>query len=108
MNGKRNNPAEKSAGSVPARGDGYTVDDVKTALEESQKALHEAVFIARNVWEQDSEALRFDIDDLVQIGYSARTVAGKVPELCARFPLRALIYTVSGLYPELPANQKDK
>ena len=68
MNGKRNNPAEKSAGSVPARGDGYTVDDVKTALEESQKALHEAVFIARRVWEQDSAALRFDIDDLVHIG----------------------------------------
>lgn len=38
----------------------------------------------------------------------ARMVAGKVPELCARFPLRALIYTVSGLHPELPANQKDK
>lgn len=41
-------------------------------------------------------------------GDIARTVIGKVPELCARFPLRALIYTVSGLYPELPANQKDK
>ena len=67
MNGKRNNPAQKIAGGVPARGDGYTMDDVKTALEESQKALHEAVFIARRVWEQDSEALRFDIDDLVQI-----------------------------------------
>lgn len=39
---------------------------------------------------------------------TARTVAGKVPELCACFPLRALIYTMSGLYPELPANQKDK
>lgn len=38
----------------------------------------------------------------------ARTVAGKVSELCACFPLRALIYTMSGLYPELPANQKDK
>lgn len=67
MNRKHNNPAEIPAGGVPARGDGYTVDDVKTVLEESQKAQHVAVFIVRRVWEQDSEALRLDIDDLVQI-----------------------------------------
>ena len=29
--------------------------------------MHEAVFIARKVWESDSDALLFDIDDLVEI-----------------------------------------
>ena len=45
----------------------YTADDLKTALEESERSLHEAVFIARKVWEKDSDAVKFDIDDLVQI-----------------------------------------
>ena len=45
----------------------YSADDVKAALETSEKALHEAVFIAREVWETDAEALPFEIDDLVEI-----------------------------------------
>lgn len=45
----------------------HTIDDVKTALETSATTLHEAVFIAREVWESDADALNFDIDDLVQI-----------------------------------------
>ena len=45
----------------------YTVDDLKTALEESERSLHDAVFIARQVWEKDCDAVKFDIDDLVQI-----------------------------------------
>ena len=45
----------------------YTADDLKTALEESERSLHEAVFIARKVWEKDSDAVKFDIDELVQI-----------------------------------------
>lgn len=53
---------------MPAREqDGYTVNDVKTALETSAVAIHEAVYIARQVWERDEDALNFDIDDLVQI-----------------------------------------
>lgn len=44
----------------------YSADDVK-APETSEKALHEAVFIAREVWETDAEALPFEIDDLVEI-----------------------------------------
>ena len=38
-----------------------------TALEESERSLHDAVFIARQVWEKDCDAVKFDIDDLVQI-----------------------------------------
>ncbi len=59
-------PAENAAGNVPVS-ERYTVDDVKSALENSQKSLHEAVYIARKVWESDSDALNFDVDDLVQI-----------------------------------------
>lgn len=40
---------------------------LKTALEESERSLHDAVFIARQVWEKDCDAVKFDIDDLVQI-----------------------------------------
>ena len=43
------------------------MDDLKTALEESERSLHDAVFIARQVWEKDCDAVKFDIDDLVQI-----------------------------------------
>ena len=49
----------------------YTADDLKTALEESERSLHEAVFIARKVWEKDSDAVKFDIDDLVHLPESA-------------------------------------
>ena len=67
MKGEEKIPAEKAAGGVPARDAEYTVNDLKTALEDSERSLHEAVFIARKVWERDSDAVRFDIDDLVQI-----------------------------------------
>ena len=41
---------------VPPPQDGeYTVDDLKTALEESERSLHDAVFIARQVWEKDCD-----------------------------------------------------
>lgn len=53
------------AAGVPA--EEHTIDDVRTALETSATALHEAVFIAREVWAKDADALNFDIDDLVQI-----------------------------------------
>ncbi len=65
---EKDNPAETSAGSVPVPDScEYTVDDVNSALEECQKSLHEAVYIARKVWEADSDALNFDVDDLVQV-----------------------------------------
>ena len=60
-------PAGNAAGCVPVQDVEYTADDLKTALEESERSLHEAVFIARKVWEKDSDAVKFDIDDLVQI-----------------------------------------
>lgn len=66
--GEKNFPAKNGAGTVPPPQDGeYTVDDLKTALEESERSLHDAVFIARQVWEKDCDAVKFDIDDLVQI-----------------------------------------
>lgn len=65
--GEENIPAENAAGGVPAQDAEYTADDLKSALEESERSLHEAVFIARKVWEQDRDAVKFDIDDLVQI-----------------------------------------
>ena len=52
---------------MPAEEREHTFDDVKTALEASAIALHEAVYIAREVWEKDADAFNFDIDDLVQI-----------------------------------------
>lgn len=67
MKGEEKIPAENAAGGVPVQDAEYTVDDLKTALEESERSLHEAVFIARKVWERDSDAVNFDIDDLVQI-----------------------------------------
>ena len=67
MKEEKNFPAGNAAGGVPARDAEYTADDLKTALEESERSLHEAVFIARKVWELDSDAIQFDIDDLVQI-----------------------------------------
>lgn len=67
MKEEKNFPAGNAAGGVPARDAEYTADDLKTALEESERSLHEAVFIARKVWEKDSDAIQFDIDDLVQI-----------------------------------------
>lgn len=67
MKGEEKIPAENAAGGVPVQDAEYTVDDLKTALAESERSLHEAVFIARNVWERDSDAVNFDIDDLVQI-----------------------------------------
>lgn len=60
-------PAENTAAGVPVQDTEYTPDDLKAALEESERSLHEAVFIARQVWERDSDAIQFDIDDLVQI-----------------------------------------
>jgi len=60
-------PAENTAVGVPVQDTEYTPDDLKAALEESERSLHEAVFIARQVWERDSDAIQFDIDDLVQI-----------------------------------------
>lgn len=67
VTGEERIPVGNAAGGVPVQDTGYTADDLKTALEESERSLHEAVFIARKVWEQDSDAVRFDIDDLVQI-----------------------------------------
>lgn len=68
MTGKKNFPAKNGAGTVPPPQDGeYTVDDLKTVLEESERSLHDAVFIARQVWEKDSDAVKFDVDDWVQI-----------------------------------------
>ena len=67
VKGEKNFPAGNAAGGVPVRDAEYTADDLKTALEESERSLHEAVFIARKVWELDSDAIKFDIDDLVQI-----------------------------------------
>lgn len=68
MIGEKNFPAKNGAGTVPPPQDGeYTVDDLKTALEESERSLHDAVFIARQVCEKDCDAVKFDIDDLVQI-----------------------------------------
>ena len=65
---EKNFPAKNGAGTVPPPQDGeYTVDDLKTALEESERLLHDAVFIARQVGEKDCDAVKFDIDDLVQI-----------------------------------------
>ena len=43
-------PAGNAAGGVPVQDVEYTADDLKTALEESERSLHEAVFIARKVW----------------------------------------------------------
>ena len=58
MIGEKNFPAKNGAGTVPPPQDGeYTVDDLKTALEESERSLHE----------KDCDAVKFDIDDLVQI-----------------------------------------
>ena len=51
--GEKNFPAKNGAGTVPP--------------EESERSLHDAVFIARQVWEKDCDAVKFDIDDLVQI-----------------------------------------
>ena len=65
--GEKKIPAGNAAGGVPVQDAEYTADDLKTALEESERSLHEAVFIARKVWEKDSDAVKFDIDDLVQI-----------------------------------------
>lgn len=67
VKGEKKFPAGNAAGGVPWHDTEYTADDLRTALEESERSLHEAVFIARRVWEQDSEAVKFDIDDLVQI-----------------------------------------
>lgn len=67
VTGEKKIPAGNGAGSVPAQDAEYTVDKLKTALEDSRRSLHDAVFIARKVWEQDSDAVRFDIDDLVEI-----------------------------------------
>ena len=67
MIGEKNFPAKNGAGTVPPQDGEYTVDDLKTALEESERSLHDAVFIARQVWEKDCDAVKFDIDDLVQI-----------------------------------------
>lgn len=67
VKGEKKFPAGNAAGGVPTRDVEYTVDSLETALEESERTLHEAVFIARKVWERDSEAIPFDIDDLVQI-----------------------------------------
>lgn len=58
---------ENSAAGMPAKENGHTADDVRNALEASVKSMHEAVYIAREVWESDAEACPFDIDDLVQI-----------------------------------------
>ena len=52
---------------MPTEGREHTFDDVKTALEASATAIHEAIHIAREVWEKDADAICFDIDDLVQI-----------------------------------------
>ena len=58
MIGEKNFPAKNGAGTVPPPQDGeYTVDDLKTALEESERSLHDAVFIARQVWEKDCDAV---------------------------------------------------
>lgn len=65
--GEEKIPARNAAGGVPEQDTEYTADDLRTALEESERSLHEAVFIARRVWERDSDAVKFDIDDLVQI-----------------------------------------
>lgn len=60
--------SEKSfAAGVPALERKHTIDDVKTALEASATAIHEAINIAREVWESDADTICFDIDDLVQI-----------------------------------------
>ncbi len=67
VKGEEKIPAENAAGGVPVQDAEYTVHDLKTALAKSERSLHEAVFIARNVWERDSDAVKFDIDDLVQI-----------------------------------------
>ncbi|WP_018667189.1 hypothetical protein [Bacteroides gallinarum] len=67
VKGEKNFPAGNAAGGVPTQDAEYTADDLKTALEESEQSLHEAVFIARRVWERDSDAIKFDIDDLVEI-----------------------------------------
>lgn len=52
---------------MPAEERKHTIDDMKTALEASATAIHEAIHIAREVWESDADAICFDIDDLVQI-----------------------------------------
>ena len=52
MIGEKKIPAGNAAGGVPVQDAEYTADDLKTALK---------------VWEKDSDAVKFDIDDLVQI-----------------------------------------
>ena len=63
---------------MPAEEREHTFDDVKTALEASAIALHEAVYIAREVWEKDADAFNFDIDDLVQIESALQEICNLV------------------------------
>ena len=67
-----------SAAGMPAVKRVHTVDDVKTALEASATAIHEAIHIAREVWESDADAICFDIDDLVQIESALQEICNLV------------------------------
>ena len=53
---------KNSAAGMPAVERVHTVDDVKTALEASATAIHEAIHIAREVWEKDADALHFALN----------------------------------------------
>ena len=66
------------AGGMPAVERQHTIDDVKTALEASATAIHEAIHIAREVWEKDADALHFEIDDLVQIETALQEICNLV------------------------------
>lgn len=45
----------------------YTIADVNARLEESLQKLKDAAYVARKVWEQDDDALKFDLDDLSDV-----------------------------------------
>ena len=66
------------AGGMPAVERQHTIDDVKMALEASATAIHEAIHIAREVWESDDDAICFDIDDLVQIESALQEICNLV------------------------------
>ena len=67
-----------SAAGMPTEHREHTIDDVKTAMEASAIAIHEAIHIAREVWEKDADALNFDIDDLVQIETALQEICNLV------------------------------
>lgn len=59
----------------------YTIADVNTRLEESLQKLKDAAYVARKVWEQDDDALKFDLDDLSDVEDALQAIINTSEEI---------------------------